>query len=219
MNKPIKILIVDDHQIVRDGLISLLSDIPQLEITGEASGYNNLVENLKRSHPDIIIMDISMPDKSGIEITEIITNDFPDIKVIILSMYINEDFIINSLKAGARGYLPKNTTKLELLEAINSVYNGEEYFAKPISDVLMKGYVKKIKQTEELPEKEGVLSTRETEILRLFVEGLSNAEIADKLFISIRTVESHKNHIMQKMGFKSTVEMVKYAIKNSITKL
>jgi len=220
MNKQIKILIVDDHQIVRDGIVSLLSDIPELEIIGEASGYNELVAIMKnKEHPDIIIMDISMPEKTGVEITEIITSDFPNSKVLILSMYVNEVFIVNSLKAGAKGYLPKNTTKNELLEAINVVYNGDEYFSKPVSDILMKSYVQKIKQSEEIASKEAVLSTRETEILKLFVEGLSNSEIADKLFISIRTVESHKNHIMQKMGFKSTVEMVKYAIKNNITKI
>ncbi len=219
MSNKIKLLIVDDHHIVRDGLISLLSGAENLEIIGETSGFLNLIETIKLKKPDIIIMDISMPEKSGIEITEIITQDFPDIKVLVLSMYINEDFIINALKAGAKGYLAKNTTKNELLDAINAIYLGEEYFSKPISDIILKSYVKKIKAEDDINSKDNSLSIRETEILKLFVEGLSNAEIADKLFISVRTVESHKNHIMQKMGFKSTVEMVKYALKNNIAKL
>jgi len=219
MSNKIKLLIVDDHQIVRDGLISLLSGTENLEIIGASSGFLNLIDSIKQKKPDIIIMDISMPEKSGIEITDIITQDFPDVKVLVLSMYINEDFIINALRAGAKGYLPKNTTKNELIEAIYTVYKGEEYFSKPISDIILKSYVKKIKTDEEINPKDNTLSIRETEILKLFVEGLSNAEIADKLFISVRTVESHKNHIMQKMGFKSTVEMVKYALKNNIAKL
>jgi len=219
MNNKIKLLIVDDHQIVRDGLVSLLSDSPDIEIIGEVSGYKNIIELLKINQADIVIMDISMPDMSGIEITDIITNDFPGIKVLVLSMYLNEDFIINALKAGAKGYLPKNTTKKELLEAIYSINNGEEYFSKQIADIIMKSYVKKIKSEDDMSQKDNTLSTREMEILKLFVEGFSNADIADKLFISIRTVESHKNHIMQKMGFKSTVDMVKYAIKNNIAKL
>ena len=219
MNPKIRLLIVDDHQIVRDGLVSLLSDSPDIEIIGEVASYNNLIELLKNNQADIILMDISMPDKSGIEITDIITNDFPDIKVLMLSMYLNEDFIIKALRAGAKGYLPKNTTKKELLDAINAIYKGEEYFSKPITDIIMKSYVKKIKTDEDISQKDNSLSTREIEILKLFVEGLSNAEISDKLFISIRTVEAHKNHIMQKMGFKSTVDMVKYAIKNNIAKL
>jgi len=219
MSNKIKLLIVDDHQIVRDGLVSLLSELDDIEIIGEVSGYNNLIELLKDKQTDIILMDISMPDKSGIEITDIITTDFPDIKVLVLSMYLNEDFIINALKAGAKGYLPKNTTKKELLEAIHVIYNGDEYFSKPIADIIMKSYVKKIKAEDDISQKDNTLSSREMEILKLFVEGLTNSEIADKLFISIRTVESHKNHIMQKMGFKSTVDMVKYAIKNNIAKL
>jgi len=219
MTNTIKILIVDDHQIVRDGLVSLLSDSPDIEIIGEASGYSKLNELLGMKKPDIIVMDISMPDKSGIEISEIISAEYPEIKILVLSMYLNEDFIINALKAGAKGYLPKNTTKKELLEALNAIYNGEEYFSKPIADIIMKSYVKKIKEADDISQRDNSLSSREIEILRLFVEGFTNAEIADKLFISQRTVESHKNHIMHKMGFKSTVEMVKFAIKNNISKL
>jgi len=219
MTNKIKILIVDDHQIVRDGLISLLNDVEDIDIVGETSGFINLLEMLNQRKPDVVVLDISMPEKSGVEIAEIISQEFPDIKVLMLSMYINEDFITSALKAGAKGYLPKNTTKAELLDAIRHVNRNEEYFSKPIADIIMKSYVKRIKAEDEIPPKDNSLTTREIEILGLFVKGLSNAEIANKLFISVRTVESHKNHIMQKMGFKSTVELVKYAIKNNIVKL
>lgn len=219
MTNKIKILIVDDHQIVRDGLISLLNDVEDIDIVGETSGFINLLEMLKQTKPDVVVLDISMPEKSGVEIAEIISQEFPEIKVLMLSMYINEDFITSALKAGAKGYLPKNTTKAELLDAIRHVNRNEEYFSKPIADIIMKSYVKRIKAEDEIPPKDNSLTTREIEILGLFVKGLSNAEIANKLFISVRTVESHKNHIMQKMGFKSTVELVKYAIKNNIVKL
>ncbi|MDD3876697.1 MAG: response regulator transcription factor [Bacteroidales bacterium] len=212
----IKLILVDDHHIVRDGFKSLLSDSVDIKIIGEAAGLKELVALMKIEMPDIIILDISLPEISGIEITAYLTENFPNAKVLILSMYTNEDFIRNAIKAGAKGYLPKNTTKKEFLQAIHAIHEGDEFFSKSISEIIMKSYVKRIKSSEDPHRKEDLLSEREIEILKLFVNGLSNQEIADKLFISIRTVESHKNHIMQKLELKSTVEMVKYAIKNNI---
>ncbi len=213
---PIKLILVDDHHIVRDGFKSLLSDAEDIRILGEAAGQKELIKLLKKEVADIVILDISMPEASGIDITSYLAKAFPAVKVLILSMYTSEDFVRKAIKAGAKGYLPKNTTKKEFLEAIYTVFNGDEYFSKSISELIMKNYVQQIKTGEEPGKNESVLSVRETEVLRLFVSGLSNQEIADKLFISIRTVESHKNHIMQKLELKSTVELVKYAIKNNI---
>jgi two-component system response regulator NreC len=133
-------------------------------------------------------------------------------------MYTNEDFVFNAIKAGAKGYLPKNTTRKELFEAVNTIYNGEEYFSESISNIILKSYIKKAK-TDENNEKKEALSIREIEILRLFAQGTTNQEIADKLFISIRTVESHKNHIMQKLALKTTVDLIKFAIKNKIVEI
>jgi DNA-binding NarL/FixJ family response regulator len=210
----IKIILVDDHDIVRDGIKSILQSHSRIKIVGEAGNYDELIKILKLESPDIIILDISIPDKSGIEITRILRKDYPQIKIIILSMYIIDEFIFNSLEAGASAYLPKNTSKKELISAIEHVNEGKEFISDQISNVILKGYLQRIKKgnSENKNEK---LTKREKEILVLFAEGVNNKEIADKLFISIRTVESHKNHIMQKLQLNSTVDLVKYAIKNN----
>ncbi len=219
MKKNIKIILVDDHHIVRNGFKALMSDADDISIIGEASSYDELQNILDNNKPHIIVLDISLPGISGIDICAKLKKNMPEIKIIILSMYTSEDFIANAIKSGADGYLPKNTTKKEFLDAIYAVNEGKEYFSKNISDVIMKSFVQKIKTGETPDKKESILSARETEVLKLFVNGLTNQEIADKLFISIRTVESHKNHIMQKLELKSTVELVKYAIKHKITEL
>jgi DNA-binding NarL/FixJ family response regulator len=216
----IKVMLVDDHQIVRDGIRALLLNEENIEITDEASDGEELFRKLLKHKPDIVIMDISLPDKSGIEISKEIQSLYPEIKVLILSMYNNEDFVFNAIRAGAKGYLPKNTSKKELVEAINSINEGHEYFSEEISDIILKSYVKKIQKTDDVVNnKIELLSTREIEVLKLFIEGKTNQEIADKLFISIRTVESHKNHIMQKLELKSIVDLIKFAIKNKIVEI
>ncbi len=213
----IKIILVDDHQIVRDGIKALLNDAEDIDIISEAASYNELREKLKLQNPDIIVMDISLPEISGLEITKMLSETYPHLKVLILSMYTGEDFIFNAIKAGAKGYLPKNTTRKEIIDAIHAVFNNNEYYSESISKVILKSYVQKAKSSDSLPERaEDKLSAREIEILKYFAGGMSNQEIADKLFISIRTVESHKNHIMQKLELKSTVDLIKYAIKNKI---
>jgi len=135
-------------------------------------------------------------------------------------MYNNEEFIFNSLKAGARGYLPKNTSRDELLEAIYIINRGEEFFGESISKIMLKSYIKRAINEDQPEDKtHAILTSREIEILKLYVEGLINKEISDKLAISIRTVETHKNHIMRKLGLKSTVELVKFAIRNKIAEI
>jgi DNA-binding NarL/FixJ family response regulator len=219
-NKKIGIFLVEDHQIVRDGIKALLQDAPEITISGEASNGKELFERLSSTETDIILMDISLPDTSGIELTKQVSNNYPDIKVLVLSMYIQEDFIVNAIAAGAKGYLPKNTTRHELLNAITKIHEGNEYYSDAISKIILENYisnVRKPKEAEPVKEKEDdILSSREKQILHMVVEGQSNQEIADKLFISIRTVESHKNHIMQKLGIKSVVELIKYALRNNI---
>lgn len=212
----IRIILVDDHHIVRDGIKALISGAAEIEIIGEASSGHELFEIMKNRATDVVVMDISMPDMSGIELTRIITQDYRPTKVLILSMYKSEDYISNSIKAGAKGYLPKNTTRRELIEAIKAVHSGEEYFSDEVSKIIMKSYYRQTKHTDESEKKEVNLTKRELEILKLFAEGYINKEIAEKLYISIRTVESHKNHIMQKLEMKTTVDLVKYAIKKGI---
>ena len=216
----IRLILVDDHQLVRTGIANLLTGEPGFEIIGEASDASELFDLLKHTHPDIAILDIALPGLSGIEITKKIHNDFPGIRILILSMHTSEEFIFNAINSGARGYLPKNTSRKELIEAIFAIHRGEEYFAESISNVILKSYIKKAKSdTPDDENKESLLSKREIEVLRLFAEGMTNQEIADKLFISIRTVESHKNHIMARLELKTTVDLVKFAIRNNIVLL
>ncbi|MEI8046459.1 MAG: response regulator transcription factor [Bacteroidota bacterium] len=216
----IKIILVDDHLLVRTGIANLLSGEPGFEIIGEASDAKEFFELLKQNQPDIAILDIALPGMSGIDITKKLHNDFPGIRILILSMHTSEEFIFNSINSGARGYLPKNTSRKELVEAVYAIQRGEEYFAESISNVILKSYIKKVKSNSHDEENnENLLSKREIEVLKLFAEGMTNQEIADKLFISIRTVESHKNHIMARLELKTTVDLVKFAIRNNIVLL
>lgn len=217
MNR-IKVLLVDDHQIILDGVKTMLLDEEDIEFIGCASDGIKALQIIKSHAPDVVISDISMPDMTGIELTSKIVEMNGPSKVLILSMYTTDDYIYNAIKAGAKGILPKQDTNKEmLLEAIRTISEGEEYYSPNISRNLMKSYVSKIKNVNSADKSKNYsLTLREKEILKLYVEGFSNQEVADKLNISIRTVETHKNNIMQKFDFKSTVEMVKFALKNNI---
>lgn len=213
----IKVILVDDHQIVRDGIKALIAGEREVEIIGEASGGGELLELLKTKEPHVLLMDINMPDISGIELAKIIYSDYPGVRVLMLSMHISEEFIFNAIEAGVKGYLPKTTTRQELVDAIKSIANGGEFFNNTVSEILLKSYIRKTQSgARDKDEQHVQLTKRELEIIKLYAEGMSNQEIADKLFISIRTVESHKNNIMNKLELKSTVDLVKYAIRNNI---
>lgn len=217
MKTKISVALVDDHQIVRDGIKSLIEDAEHIEVVTEAFDANEFLEKLQEVKPQIAIVDISLPGISGIELTKILSNEYPNVRVIVLSMHTTQEFVFNAIKAGAKGYLPKNITQPELIEAIEKVSAGNEYFSKDISEIILKNYLKQIKNPERVDDyQEQKLTNRESEILKLVAEGYSNQLIADKLYISVRTVESHKNHIMQKLELTSTVDLVKYALKNKI---
>jgi DNA-binding NarL/FixJ family response regulator len=215
-----RIVLVDDHPIVRDGIKALLVGHEDYFLAGEAADGKELLDKLPDLNPDLVILDISLPRMSGIEITKILSEQYPEIKVLILSMHTGEDFIFNAIKAGAKGYLPKNTTRKELIDAINSLVAGDIYFNDAISNTILKSYIRKA-QNNEANEKDTAtaLSPREAEILKMVAEGLTNQEISNKLFISIRTVESHKNHIMQKLKLRTTVDLVKFAIRKGIVEI
>lgn len=221
MNNPagskIKLILVDDHQIVRDGIKALLEGEARFDIIGEADTGSMFFALIKTHKPDIVLLDINLPDISGIEITKKLAHEYPDIKVVVLSMYNTEDYIFNAVKAGAKAYLPKTTTRRELQDAVITVYNGEEYFSQAISNVILRSFIQQAKNEDR--RKDNALTSRETEILKLFAQGLSNTEIANQLFISVRTVESHKNHIMHKLELKSTVDLIKFAIRNNIIEI
>lgn len=218
--KKIKILLVDDHQIVRDGIRALLANVKDMDVTGEASSAQECIKKIRTVRPDLILMDISLPDQSGIDLCRLIRKEYPEMKIVMLSMHTGAEFITKSVQAGARGYLPKNTTRQELIEAIRTVHGGQEYYSSSITAPMLRGYADKSRTApikSEQPETN--LTQREIEILRLTVQGLSNQDVANHLYISIRTVESHKNHIMQKLKLKTTAEMVMYAIKSKIVEI
>lgn len=214
----IKVFLVDDHQIILDGVKNMIFDEPDIEFTGIASSATKALEMIKQLVPDVVISDISMPDMTGTELTEKINNSNLNTKVLILSMYTTDDCIINAIKSGAKGILPKqDTTKEMLLEAIRTINDGGEYYSPGISRRILSSYITNVKKGHVIDNnREYTLTNREREILKLYVEGYSNKEVAEKLNISIRTVETHKNNIMQKFHFKSTVEMVKFALKNNL---
>ncbi len=215
-----KILIVDDHQIVRDGISLLLMKNNDIEIVGEASNGDELLQMLKSIIPDIIILDISMPKITGIELTKIITEKYPTIKIIIFSSHSQGENVVAAIKAGAKGVLPKNTIREELMQAINTVYNEGEFISKYIPYSTFTNNIKNKKEKEEAIKKiEDVLTNREIEIFKLIVNAKTNTEIAEKLFISRRTVEKHKSNILIKLRIDSIVELVKFAIKNKIIEL
>lgn len=206
----IKLILADDHKLFREGVRSILENVDEIEIVDEVDDGRALINSLRINKADLIILDISMPGLSGIEACRLIHKEYPCIKVLILSMHSEESFVRSAIEAGASGYLPKEIDHNELVEAIQTVYNGGNYFSKDISSKLISSYLTKDKQH---------LTPREKEIIVLVCDGLSNKEIADKLSISVRTVDCHKNNILQKLGLKSSVDLVKYALKNELVSL
>jgi two-component system, NarL family, response regulator NreC len=213
----IRIIIADDHTIFREGICSLLAEHSGIEIVAEAGNGVDLINLTLKFEPDLVITDITMPGLSGIKAIEKIKQLKPEIKTLVLSMHNSVEFIHNAIQSGADGFLPKDTEQKELVDAIFSITAGESYFNKSISSEFIKDFNKLHKAKDKDPR--SVLSKRELEVLKLFSEGFSNKEISDKLFISQRTVESHKSHIMQKLQLKSQVEMVKVCIKYNLTDL
>lgn len=217
----IRIVLVDDHTIIRDGIKATLKDQKNFKVIGEASNGKEAIEFVKLEAPDVVIMDITMPEMNGIEAAEVIARKYPDSKVIILSMHDDETYILKSVEAGAYGYLLKDVDKEEFIKAIKAVYNGEKYFNTNISSVLVSGYLNRIKGMDTklaplAPSDEYDLTKRERGILKMIADGKNNREIADGLGISIRTIETHRANIMKKLKVKNAVELVRVAIEDKI---
>ena len=214
-NSSIKILIADDHELFRKGIISLLLGEEDIDIIGEANNGKDLIYKYLKLKPDLVISDISMPELSGLEAVSTIYERYPDVKVIFLSMYAGEDYIYHCLKAGGLSLINKDIPKEELLNAIHTVVKGKKYFGKDYTDEniqkIVSNYEKQLDTKEFIPNPE--LTDKEVEILLLIAEGLSSNDIADKLFIAKRTVDTHRTHIMQKLDLNSTPQLFKYATK------
>lgn len=213
----IKILIVDDHDLIVDGLKSMLQTVENFDVVGEAYDGEEAVLKAVELQPHVIIMDISMPKISGLEASERILQKLTDVKIIVLSQHEDKEYITRILEIGGVGYLSKNSKKSEFINAINTVVEGGNYFSKKISDIMIGDFVNS-KSTEEKPVNVH-LTAREIEIIKYIANEYSNQRIADELCISLRTVETHRRNVMQKLNVKSAVSLIKYAAQNNIINL
>ncbi len=215
--KKTRLLLVDDHQVVRRGVAGVIGDSrPDWEVCGEASTGREAVAAAASLRPDIVVMDISMPDMNGLEAMREILKDNPCTQVLILSMHESEQIVRDVLGAGARGYILKQDAGNDLITALEAVRQHKLYFTSRVSEVVLSGYLGHA-AADALPEAfSGRLSSREFQIVKLVAESKSNKEVAHILDISVKTVESHRAHIMEKLGFHSVTELVRYAIRNNI---
>jgi DNA-binding NarL/FixJ family response regulator len=215
----IRVLIVDDHDIVIIGLKALLSRNHDIEIVAVTVDGLETLEKVHEFKPDVVVLDIDIPKISGIEVTEHITKNYPEVKVLLHTSFSDEAHIVKGFEAGASGYVPKTFKADQLLDAIRTVARGERYIKGNVSETFIASYFK-TKKADEIAEKTRlILTSRELEILKLITDGLSNQEIGDKLNISVRTVEAHKHNIMKKLNIFNTADLVKYALKNNIISL
>ncbi|MBM4274978.1 MAG: response regulator transcription factor [Deltaproteobacteria bacterium] len=211
----IKIILADDHQIVRRGLRTLLAGEPDMKVLAEADNGRTALQLVKKLHPDVIIMDISMPDLNGMEAARQIRDECPGVKVIALSMHSDSLFVLNMLKAGASGYLLKDCALEELVKAVRLVVKDKTYLSPGVSDIVIKDFISGWTSTGASAF--SILSNREREVLQLLAEGQSTNQIAHTLCVSVKTVEAHRKAIMNKLGIRSIAELTKYAIRQGIT--
>jgi DNA-binding NarL/FixJ family response regulator len=211
----IRILLADDHNVLRDGMRLLLERQPGFSVVGEASDGRETLDLVHSQQPDVVVMDIAMPNMNGIEATRRIVEKYPQTGVVILSMHFDESYVIRSLKAGARAYLLKDALKAELIDAIHAVAQGKSFFSPKISRILQEDYVQALgrKSADDTYE---LLTDREREVLQLVAEGKTNKEIAGALSLSLYTVDTHRTHILQKLNLHSVPEVILYAVRKGI---
>jgi DNA-binding NarL/FixJ family response regulator len=212
-----RIIIADDHRIVRQGLRALIEKHPDMQVMGEAATGREAVVMVRELLPDIILMDVSMPDMNGIEATRRIKSEYPQIRILALSMHSDRRFAMEMLKAGASGYLLKDSAFEEMAHAIRAVMSGHTYLCHKIADVVIKNYINLTAKQESSAFSE--LTVREREVLQLIAEGKSTKEIASALEVSVKTVETHRQQMMEKLGVRSVAELTKYAIREGLTSI
>lgn len=210
-----RIILADDHALFRNGLKMLLSGYEEIEILGEASNGKELLKLLSTQEPDIILLDIAMPEMDGIEVAGIIATNYPHIQIITLSMFGEDDYYFKMVSLGVKGFMLKNSSIDEVMLAIRTVADGGSYF----SSELLSSLVDSLQYSQQTEEDENSLSSREKEILFQICKGLNNQEIGDKLFISKRTVDKHRANILAKSNCKNTANLVVYAIKNGLVEI
>ena len=213
--EPIRILIADDHAIVRSGLRVLLESMPDIEVAGEAGTGQETIDQVASLRPDILLLDIAMPGLNGLEAARQIREQAPQVRIIVLTMYDDEAYLRQFLEVGAAGYVLKRAADTELVDAIRAVHRGESFISPSLTGRLIDSY---LKRPAALNASEGgaELSARETEVLRLVALGNTSQQIADQLYISVNTVETHRAHIMEKLGLRGRAQLVRYAIANGL---
>jgi DNA-binding NarL/FixJ family response regulator len=214
----VRILLADDHKIVRDGLRSLLEKQQGMEVVGEAENGRRALELAQQKKPDVVIMDVSMPDLNGIEATRQMLADQPRVRVIALSMHSDRRLVAGMLQAGASGFLLKDCAFDELARAINTVMSNQPYLSPRIAGTVIQDYVRRITPSES-PTSDALLTTREREVLQLLAEGWSTKKIGSHLHVSVKTVETHRRQMMDKLGLHTIAEITKYAIREGLTSL
>ena len=211
----LKVIVVDDHKIVRDGLCSLIEGLFGYTIVGWAENGRQAIEVARQEKPDIIIMDVSMPEMNGIDATSSIMEEMPFCKIIVLSMHSDKRFITGALQAGASGFLLKECAFQELNQALEAVRSGQTYLSPKIAGTVVHDYRRRLLSEA----KEETLTTKEREVLQLIAEGRSTKEIADKLFVSVKAIEGRRGRLMEKLQISTVAGLVKYAIREGLTEL
>lgn len=211
----IRVLLADDHKLMRSGLRLLVEQQPEFRVVGEAGDGREAVALAMELKPDVAVLDIGMPEMNGIEAAHQITGQLPETAVVILSMHSDESYVLRALKAGARGYLLKDSAEADLVQAILAVRAGKSFFSPAVSQVLLEDYLRKLRKTGGEDSYE-LLSPREREILQLVAEGKSSKEVANLLNLSVYTVETHRANLMKKLNLKSMPELILYAVRKGV---
>ncbi|MDD5127896.1 MAG: response regulator transcription factor [Dehalococcoidales bacterium] len=210
----ITIALADDHSVVRQGLRALLESEPNFKIVGEAADGTTAAQLTEKLQPDVLVLDVMMNGMNGFEVTRQVVKRAPRTAVVILSMYGNEGYIVEALRAGAKAYILKESTAAELVRAINEVTRGRRYLGSPLSEQAIEAYLQRT--GGNIADPYGTLTSREREVFRLVAQGNTSAEIAAKLFISRRTVEIHRNSVMHKLNLKTQAQLVRYAMRKGV---
>jgi DNA-binding NarL/FixJ family response regulator len=219
VKRPVKILLADDHALVRAGIRTMLEGLPGIEVIGEASDGREALKLVASQKPDLVFMDIAMPGLNGLDTAARVARDYPDVRVVILSMYLNEEYVLGALQAGATGYLLKDADPSELELAVRAVTRGEMYLSPGVSKHVIEDYLRRM-GTETPVDLEikpvSPLTSRQREVLQLIAEGHTSREIAQILAISLKTVESHRQNIMERLDLHDLASLVRYAVRTGL---
>lgn len=214
----IRVMIADDHNMFVEGIESILEGHDHIQVVSKVYTGNEVFEKMPTVHPDVILLDINLPGLNGLEVCQRLSKEYPDVKVLALSMHNEESFVTEILKYGAQGYILKNTGKKELISAIETIHSGQSYFSEEVTETIMKSLVNQRTGTKKTASLAPKISRREKDVLELIMKEFTTQEIADTLFISLKTVESHRRSLLTKLNVRNTAGLVRVAIENQLIK-